>query len=265
LNFPSRKNAYIANARELKERRRPARTLLVRENMSPSNHVGSQPTEVVLTQEKWEQFGRDYRAELDFCRVLQTDFISASQIVCHSGLAAQSEARAMIRCFGSLIDGLTGSMRSIAIKTCKLFGRPLNPFLQEKTEERTITTYHRIQTSYRLIGEFLPRSPLAAATDELWDDLHSAIEIRNRVVHPKCAKDLEVTPTEALLVAEIGDEFCRHLNQFVQWLIQKEQKLVWEHVVERRRLYPKIGRNEKCPCGSGRKYKSYCAAAATAA
>ena len=47
-------------------------------------------------------------------------------------------------------------------------------------------------------------------------------EIRNRVVHPKCAMDLEVTATEALLVAEIGDEFfCRHVNQFVQWLRSK--------------------------------------------
>ncbi len=233
--------------------------------MSLSNLVTPNPAEVVLTQEKWEQFGRDYRAELDFCRILQTDFFEATEVLYGNGLSAQSEARALIRCFGSLIDGLTGSMRNIAIMTCKLFGRPLNPFLREKAEERTITTYHRIHTSYRLIGEFLPRSPLASVTDALWDDLRAAIEIRNRVVHPKCAKDLEVTETEALLVAEIGDEFCRHVNQFVQWLRQKEQKLVWEHLVERRRLYPKIGRNEKCPCGSSRKYKNCCAAAAAMA
>ena len=49
-----------------------------------------------------------------------------------NGLSAQSEARALIRCFGSLIDGLTGSMRNIAImRRAQLFGRPLNPFLRE--------------------------------------------------------------------------------------------------------------------------------------
>jgi uncharacterized protein YecA (UPF0149 family) len=70
-----------------------------------------------------------------------------------------------------------------------------------------------------------------------------------------------MTPSDAMLVATMGDEFCDHTNKFVCWLTQKEQKLVWEHTAERRRLYRKIGRNEKCPCHSGRKYKNCCAAA----
>lgn len=139
------------------------------------------------------------------------------------------------------------------------------PFLQGKVEERGITTHYRISTTYRLLGEFLPRSPLAATPDALWDDLQAALEIRNRVVHPKRMRDLEVKGEEAMLVAATGDEFCGHLNQFVQWLVQKEQKLVWEHMAERRRLYPKIGRNEKCPCGSELKYKDCCIAATIAA
>lgn len=217
-----------------------------------------------MTQEKWEQYHRDYRAEFDFCRILQTDFIAATDLVYESDLA-QPEARAMVRCFGSLIDGLTGSMRSIAIATCKLYGQPLNPFLQEKAEERSLAIYHRIYTTYRLLSEFLPRSPLAATPDSLWDDLHTALDIRNRVVHPKGVRDLEVTAVETMLVEDTGKEFCRDLNQFAQWLLQKEQRLAWEHMIERRRIYPKIGRNEKCPCGSGRKYKNCCVAAALAA
>ncbi len=232
--------------------------------MSALHRVQPEPATVLLTQEKWEQFGRQYRAEFDFCRILQSDYIAASALVYKSGLA-QPKARAMIRCFGSLIDGLTGSMRSVAIATCRLFGRPLNPFLQDKVEERGINIYTRIYTSYRLIGEFLPRSPLAATSDALWDDLHATIEIRNRIVHSKCTQDLEVSPSDAMLVAATGDEFNRHVNQFAHWLVQKERKLVWEHVIERRRLYRKIGRNEQCPCASGRKYKNCCVAAAMAA
>ena len=145
--------------------------------MSATNRVHSEPASGVLTQEKWQQFGRDYRAEFDFCRTLQTDYFAATAAVFDSNFA-QPESRAMIRCFGSLIDGLTGSMRSTAVMTCKLFGQPLNQFLQEKVEERGITTFNRIFTSYRLIGEFLPRSPLATVADELWDDLRLAIDIR---------------------------------------------------------------------------------------
>ena len=115
------------------------------------------------------------------------------------------------------------------------------------------------------LGEFLPRSPLAALGDGFWDELHAGIEIRNRIVHPRSAKDLELSLADALLVTTLGDEFCDHPNKFAQWLMQKEQKLVSEHLMVARRLYRKVGRNEKCPCNSGRKYKNCCAAAAIAA
>ncbi len=212
---------------------------------------------VLLTQEKWEEFGRAYRAEFDFCRMLQIDYIAACARFFESGMD-QSEGRAMVHCFGSLLDGLTGAMRTIAVATCRLFGRPLNPFLQEKAEERNITAHRRVYTTYRLLAEFRPGSPLATTSDALWDDLHTAIEIRNRITHPKSARDLEVSGVDGMLVSEIGDEFNSHLNKFAHWLMQKEQKLIWEHTVERRRLYRKVGRNEPCPCGSGTKHKDCC-------
>ena len=102
----------------------------------------------------------------------------AANLYFESDPEAHAEGRALIRCFGSLLEGLTTSMRKIAVATGKLFRQPLNPFLQEKVEERAITAYQRIYTSYRFIGEFLPRSPLAATTDDFWDELHWAIEAR---------------------------------------------------------------------------------------
>ena len=219
----------------------------------------------VFDIEAWRRFGREYREEFDFCRILQGDWVVAADLYFESDPEAHAEGRALIRCFGSLLEGLTTSMRKIAVATGKLFRQPLNPFLQEKVEERAITAYQRIYTSYRLIGEFLPRSPLAATTDDFWDELHWAIEARNRIVHPRSASDLMVTEEEVWRVAEMGNELSTHVNKFAHWLSRKEEKLLWEHLAERRHIYPKIGRNEPCPCQSGRKYKHCCVAAAVAA
>lgn len=216
-----------------------------------------------LTRDTLDQFFADNRAAVRLAAVLQTDFFAASDRMVETKFAGP-DVRAMVHCFGSLIDGLSTAMRQVAISTCKLFGKPLNPFLQEKVEERTLSNHQRIYTSYRLIGEFLPGSPLAKAADELWSELHVAIEIRNRVVHPRCVADTEVTPGDAMRVAEVGDEFSRHANQFAQWLVQKEQKLIQPYLVEARH-YSKIPRNAPCPCGSGKKYKHCCIAAAYAA
>lgn len=220
--------------------------------------------EAPFDEEAWRCFGRDYRAEFDFCRILQGDYLASFNAFFESGMEG-AEARAMVRCFGSLIDGLTGSMRTITIATCRLFRKPLNPFLQEKAEERRITTYQRIYTTYRLLSEFLPKSPMASTDDGLWDDLRKAIEIRNRIVHPKSVQDLEVSHTEGMLVAETGSEFSGHLNKFAHWLMLKEERLISEHMLVRQRLYPKVERNDPCPCGSGTKYKRCCERAARAA
>jgi uncharacterized protein YecA (UPF0149 family) len=74
-----------------------------------------------------------------------------------------------------------------------------------------------------------------------------------------------VTEEEAQRVAEMGDALNEHMNKFAHWLMQKEEKLLWDHMAERRRIYRKIGRNEPCPCGSRKRYKDCCIAAAIAA
>ncbi len=200
----------------------------------------------------------------EFGCVLQVDFIEASEWVYREDFAPVA-SRALVRAFGSLVDGLSRVMQEIAVSTAELFGGRLNPFLQQKSAERSTSTYQRIYTSYRLVAEFLPRCPLGRLPDARWDDLHLAIEIRNRVVHPTALADTVVSTDDCRLVIEVGEALLRDFAQFVQWFRQKEQKLAWEHMAERRRLFPKVGRNEKCPCGSQRKYKSCCAVAQYAA
>jgi hypothetical protein len=60
-----------------------------------------------------------------------------------------SDRRDVIRCFGSLLDGLTACMRFAAVKLCQVFDEPLNPFLRDKTAERDLNTHNRI---YSILG-----------------------------------------------------------------------------------------------------------------
>lgn len=221
-------------------------------------------TEYCLTQEAWQKFHEEMNARSDFGTVLQADFIIATELVYAAEFGA-TESRAMMRAFGSLIDGLSRVMQEIAVSTAELFGGHLNRFLQEKTCDRSTSTYQRIYNSYRLVTEFLPKSPLARLSDQRWRELHHAIDIRHRIVHPTCFADVQTDHREAMLVINVGNAFLRDFAEFVQWFQHKKQKLLWEHVIERRRLIPKTGRNEKCPCGSQRKYKNCCAAAQYAA
>jgi SEC-C motif len=199
----------------------------------------------------------DLTASSELCNALKTDFLDALDRVIadqNSGVAR----RGVVRCFGSLIDGVTASMRFAAIGLCESFGEPLNPFLQEKTGERHISTHQRIYSIYRLLADFLPGSPLSHVPDARWDELRRALEIRNRVVHPTAITDLELTVDEMKVVLQAGHDFYRDYAQFPQWFGQKEQKLFFELPGARKRWLKKIGRNEPCPCGSKRKYKNCC-------
>ena len=204
------------------------------------------------------------RDAVQLAMILREDFVAALK-----ALIADAESgaarRAVVRCFGSLIEALADAMRTVAVVTCEFHGKNYNRFVNAKSTERTAANHTRIYHSYRIIHEALPKSPLARVPDQRWDDLHKCLEIRNRVVHPDCVADLEVSDEDLKLITELGAEFARDFDTFAQWHFQKQQKLGWEATGHRQRIVPKVGRNEKCPCGSQRKYKNCCAAAQWAA
>lgn len=201
---------------------------------------------------------------LELYQIIRGDFGDALLQNVQSG-SAPSARRALIRCFGSFIDGLSFAMRTVAVNACEFHGKDYNRFLHAKSQERGLPAYNRIFNSYRIVQLCLPRSPLAQVTDQRWDNLHTCLEIRNRVVHPECPADLGVSDTELQLIAQTGSEFMSDFQIFAQWQGQRQQRLGWEAPGQRRRDIPKTGRNEKCPCGSQRKYKNCCAAAQYAA
>jgi hypothetical protein len=199
----------------------------------------------------------DLNASANLCNALKEDFRDALQNFLDDRTSG-FRRRALVRCFGSLIDGVCSGMRFAAIALCEAFGEPLNPFLQEKTAERHISTYQRIYSIYRLVSDFLPKSPLAHLPDSRWDALRHALEVRNRVVHPTALMEMEVSDPEIRVIVDMGHDFYRDFAQFIQWFSQKEQKMLLEIPGTRKRYLKKIGRNEPCPCASRRKYKNCC-------
>ena len=214
-----------------------------------------------LVAADFEKFHADLNASTDLCGALKEDFREAICRMRENELNP-ADRRNVVRCFGSLIDALTAMMRSAAIAICKVFDEPLNPFLQDKTAERHLGRHQRIYSIYRLLANFLPKSPLAHVADARWEELRAALEIRNRVVHPARTSDLDLSNEEMELVMQTGLNFFNDYKQFIQWFSQKEQKMLWELPGKRKRYLPKTGRNEPCPCGSTRKYKNCCALSA---
>lgn len=202
----------------------------------------------------------ELEASVHLAHALKDDFRRCLQAALETNIP-QHKRRDIARCFGSLVEGYTASMRMAAIGVCKIFDKPLNPFLQEKAIDRNLSVYHRLHSIYRLLAEFLPKSPFAHLPDERWNDLRIALEIRNRIVHPRTLQDLELSNGEIAGVMQVGLDFVQDFSKFVQWFSQTEQKLLWELPMQRKRYVAKVGRNEKCPCGSKLKFKNCCGAA----
>ena len=209
---------------------------------------------------EFEQLNADLRAAWELCDELRSDFLEACKRA-RSKDKTPFDERCVIRCFGSLIDGGSSAMNFCATALCIFFEEPLNPYLREKSYERGLSAYQRIYTSYRLIANFLPNSPIAALPDERWTELRRALEVRNRIVHPIKIADLELGEDELGAVMVTGQQFCEDFGKFVVWFNQREQKFLWDLPVRRKRMLRKVGRNETCPCGSGKKFKSCCIAA----
>jgi hypothetical protein len=210
--------------------------------------------------EEFDKFSAESKVLVDVMKELGSDFSRALHEVAEKG--DQYRCRALVRCFGSMLEGLTMTMREIACGMCELFGKPLNPFLREKSGERGVSSSHRIFTIYRLLAEFAPESPLANIPDERWDKLHAAIAIRNRITHPGSVEDLELTQDDLNLIVRLGNEFLKDVPAFGYWCGQTHQRFMWSLGGQRVRKVAKVGRNDLCPCGSKKKYKACCGASA---
>lgn len=171
---------------------------------------------------------------------------------------SQSQRRSVVRCFGSLVDGFSAAMMETAVQLADMWRRPLNQFLQAKSREREISALHRIKVSYRLVGELLPESPLRELSDERCAELLNAISLRNRILHPQTAEDLHVTSEALVVLIKAADNCVKDYVGFCHWAPKMTQDRMWDSGGQRRYIIEKTGRNEPCPCKSGKKYKQCC-------
>lgn len=199
-------------------------------------------------------------ASIELSNAITNDFHAALSDADQSGMVPHHR-RNIVRCFGALIDGYAASMRSAAVELCRLFDRPLNVFLQQKAADRSLSTQYRLESLYRLIAGFLPQSPFAHVPDKRWRDLHTALEVRNRVVHPEKLSHLDLTNGQVSLICELALAFDSDFRKFVHWFSQLEQKLLWQLPVQRKRFARKLQRNDLCVCCSGKKAKKCCGVA----
>src|SRR4051812_48596176 len=156
--------------------------LMVAINHSPEIDASPEPSARAVEHNKiCKQFERLAAGGLDrlhadlghaatLANTLKEDFRDSIKRMNEHGLLPL-DRRAVVRCFGSLIEGYAHVMRLAAIGVCELFDQELNPFLQDKSYERNLSTHTRIYTIYRLLANFLPRSPFARVADRRWSDL----------------------------------------------------------------------------------------------
>lgn len=83
---------------------------------------------------------------------------------------------------------------------------------------------------------------------------------REQAAKSSVLADLDLSDAEMRVVVQTGQDFYLDFTKFVQWFGQKEQKMLLDLPGTRKRYLKKIGRNEPCPCGSGRKFKNCCGA-----
>ncbi len=206
--------------------------------------------------EAFKAFAEKVAAANRMSLVLGSDFTETCQALLGDG--NESKRRAIVRCFGSLVDGYAAVMKNTALSICELWGRHLNPFLKDKSQERGISSIYRIVTSYKLISEFLPTSPLTRLDNERTRRLSAAIALRNRIVHPESIEDLSVSFEELGPLIETANGFTNDFTAFCHWSSEEQQAMLWATGKQRVRITNKIGRNDPCPCNSGKKYKHCC-------
>jgi len=156
-------------------------------------------------------------------------------------------------------------------KSGKTFGECCGPIIAGEAKAETAEALMRARYTSYVTGDvgFLKTSATKAVQDE-FDEGASKVWSASAEWH-----GLEIIKTEgggagdkagvvefrALYTA--NDEFCNHheVSQFVRekdgWKFA-DGELIGEKPIVREE--PKVGRNDPCPCGSGKKYKKCCGA-----
>jgi SEC-C motif-containing protein len=147
----------------------------------------------------------------------------------------------------------------------KIFGDCCDPILTGKRQAATAEELMRARFSAHVAQDFLflhnSHRP-TAGRPFVEPDGPPAVRWAQLVVH---SQEVSSDPNKAFVdfsaygVGAKGEEVLHERSEFLKvngaWLYNREARLGPAPI---RSLSPKISRNDKCPCGSGKKYKHCC-------
>lgn len=131
----------------------------------------------------------------------------------------------------------------------------LKEYSREEFRERTgylpkelpvmeISLRSKLQKGYKI------RTPLTDMPDEIQMKIYEAVALApEKAAHGLSDIRKEYGENSAIAVRQSERKRQKNVSE-VSWLYEKETPY--------RRQTPKIGRNDPCPCGSGKKYKKCC-------
>src|SRR5262245_37491567 len=163
------------------------------------------PTHSGPTRDPWLRFVEKTQGAMQLGEIAKADFDHAKEELSRndSGYARRN----LVRCFGSLLDVLAAILREVSRELGDTLERPQNRFLREKSGARGTTASFRVKSSYRLVAELMPESPFARVDADRWERLHSALEVRNHVLHPNTVSGMTVSDREMRLIVATAAEF----------------------------------------------------------
>ena len=175
------------------------------------------------------------------------------------GEAQDAQRRALVRCFGSLLDGLANALCHIAETECNRESRQLRDL--HAGAHASAPVLQRIDVSYRVIVRGLHGSPLTSLGGKRWEDLHAAVEIRNRVAHPQAPGDLSISGSNVGVIVQVARQLISDFETLARWQTRRQSRLFVPADGA-----PRSGRKRRrsgfkrriCACGSGRKAWKCC-------
>ena len=158
---------------------------------------------------------------------------------------------------------------SCPCKSGKTFGECCGPIISGSAKAETAEALMRARYTSYVTGDvlFLKSSATSSVQDEFNEETSKSWSAAARwhgleVIRTEGGQKGDTTGVvEFRALYTANNEFCNHheVSQFVkedgEWKFA-DGELVGEKPIQREE--PKVGRNDPCPCGSGKKYKKCC-------
>ncbi len=208
----------------------------------------------------------EYASEIPALTALATlslDDVARSVALLNDNEEDQFLRRTSIRSSLASIEGVVHALKQHEIHLLTLVPLQLS---QNKKDHLTkswgVPTFQNMKTCLSILAQIVHGVETETLTDAEWSAFDRAIRLRHRITHPKTAKDLEISDTEIT-------EFLESVMLFMDRLVALFEQLAVvirskvDALKNYRRRDPRIGRNEPCPCKSGKKYKYCCGSKST--